>query len=519
MSFQGDNVKNVIIGIDIGSTNIKTVIFDKDFNILANVSEEIDIIFPRPGWTEYDPGEWWKKVKITLKKGLTISKADPKKISGIGISSLGCCAVPLDRDGLHLYNAIPWSDQRTVKEVEFLEKNCRDSIYSASGNIPTRISPTPRLLWIKNNEPEIYKKTFKYTEASGFIGAKFTGKFTLDYSMASGLDFGFNSKKLKFDEDIISSMNLDIEKFPELHPNTEKIGYVSKNVSNELGLIDGIPVYIGGLDILSALLAAGAVSSGQGVYSMGSAANMMFVTNKKATTPYLQTYIHLIDPGKMRILNGTQGSIGYSLKWFKNEFGIPEMEASKLFNNRVDPFQLMDMLAEKVHPGSNGLIYFPFLFGKYHPIFSETVKGIFFNITPMTTRSHFIRAIMEGCTYNMYENIKSAEEIGINLDEIIVSGGPSRSALWCQIISDITDKRIQTIKNPEGSPLGNAMLVSVGEGLFSSFEEVIKKAVIKDKVYEPDATNHKIYTDLFEMYKDFYNACLPVYNKFEYLFK
>ena len=186
-------MKNVLIGIDIGSTNIKTVIFDENFNILANVSEEIDIIFPKPGWTEYDPGEWWKKVKVTLKKGMAAAKIDPKKVLGIGISSLGCCAVPMDKNGSHLYNAIPWSDQRTVKEVEFLEKNCGDLIYSASGNIPTRLSATPHLMWIKNNEPGVYKKTYKYTEASGFIAAKFTGKPVLDYSMASGLDFGFNS--------------------------------------------------------------------------------------------------------------------------------------------------------------------------------------------------------------------------------------------------------------------------------------------------------------------------------------
>ena len=505
-------MKNVLIGIDIGSTNIKTVIFDENFNILANVSEEIDIIFPKPGWTEYDPGEWWKKVKTTLKKGLADSKIDPKKILGIGISSLGCCAVPMDKNGSHLYNAIPWSDQRTVKEVEFLEKNCRDLIYSASGNIPTRLSATPHLMWIKNNEPEVYKKTYKYTEASGFIVAKFTGKPVLDYSMASGLDFGFNSEDLEFDEEVVSSMDLDIEKFPDLYPNTKSIGTISKSVSGELGLADGIPVYIGGLDILSAVLAAGAIYNGQGLYSMGSAANMMFITDKNASTPYLQSYVHIIDPENMRILNGSQGSIGYSLKWFRNEFGVPGEEAS---GSGDKAFQKMDVLAEKVSPGSGGLIYFPFLFGKYHPAFSESVKGGFFSITPTTTRAHFIRAIMEGCTYNMYENVKSAEDIGIVLDEIIVSGGPSKSALWCQVISDITGKKIQTIRNPEGSPLGNAMLVSVGEGLFGSFEEAVEKAVIKDKVYEPDMENNKVYGGLFEMYKDFYKACLPVYDKFK----
>lgn len=511
-------MKNILIGIDIGSTNIKTVIFDGNFNVLANVSEEIDILLPKPGWTEYNPSEWWEKVKKTLKKGLAIGKVNSKNILGIGISSLGCCAVPLDERGNHLYNGIPWSDQRAVKEVEFLEKNCRDLIYAASGNVPTRLSATPHLMWIKNNEPGVYKKTFKYTEASGFIGAKFTGKFTLDYSMASGLDFGFNSEKLKFSEEVVSSMGLDIAKFPNLHANTESIGVVCKDVCDELGLVDGIPVYMGGLDILSAVLAAGAVFNRQGLYSMGSAANMMFITDKNVGTPYLQSYVHIINPKNMKILNGSQGSVGYSLKWFKNEFGMPEIEASKLLNYKVSPFKFMDTLASKVPVGSNELIYFPFLFGKYHPIFSETVKGTFFNITPITTRSHFIRSIMEGCTYNMYENIKSAESIGIILDEIIVSGGPSKSELWCQIISDITGKIVQTIKNPEGSPLGNAILASVGVGLFGSFEKAIEKAVIKDKVYKPDTANHKIYSNLFEMYKDFYKACLPVYKRYKNIF-
>ncbi len=223
--------KDLLMGIDVGSSNIKSVLFDKHCNVLANESDGIEIILPKPGWAEYDPNQWWEHVKATLKRCLLKTNVDPKRIAGIGVSSLGCCVVPLDREGNLVYNAIPWSDLRAFEEVAFLEKKCRQLIFEKSGNIPTGLSATPHLMWLKNKMPQVYKKIYKYLEASGFIVQRLTGAYTLDYSMASALDYGTDVKEFGYSEQLIDLMGLDIEKYAKLHRNTDIAGNVLKEVA------------------------------------------------------------------------------------------------------------------------------------------------------------------------------------------------------------------------------------------------------------------------------------------------
>ncbi len=504
--------KNILIGIDIGSTNIKTVIFDENLNILANEANEIDIIYPRPGWTEYDPAKWWLYVMETMERALKKANINPESVAGIGVSSLGCTSVPLDVEGNHLYNAIPWHDHRAGKEVAFLEEECSDDIYQACGNIPTVLSSTPHIMWLKNHEPDVYSKMHKYTEASGFIVQKLTGEFVLDYSMASALDFGLDTNKLVYDENLIKKMGLDMDKYPGLHDNRKQVGGLSVKAAKETGLVEGIPVYLGGLDIVTATVAVGAVKPGQGFYSMGSASNMMIVAEKEAKSPHLTSLVHVINP-ENKLFFGSQATIGFSLKWFSEQFCQQEKQAAELLDQEINVFEIMSQKAAKVSPGSGGIIFLPYLFGKFHPVFNPDATGVFFGITATTTKAQMIRAVMEGCTYNMYETIKSAEAIGINLDEIITSGGPAQSDLWCQIIADVTGKTIKTLETSEATPLGNAIIAGLGENLWDSYDAVIKKNINFKKIYKPKSSNSSVYGELFELYKQLDNDLQPGFGK------
>ena len=503
--------KDILIGIDIGSTNIKSVLFDSDLRIIANESEEIEILFPQPGWTEYNPSDWWRFVKSTLSRCLKNNQIDPARVIGIGVSSLGCCTVPLNEQGDHIYNAIPWHDHRANDEVQFIEENCRDLLFEACGNIPTVLSATPHLMWLKKHEPDVYQNIYKYTEASGFIVQKLTGEFVLDYSIASALDYGFDIHKLDYSLELIGAMGLDVEKYARLHENRKPVGGVTKQAADETGLGEGTPVYLCGLDVVSATLAGGVIAPGQGFYSMGSASNMMIGAEKSHQSPYLTSVMHMVDPD-IKLLFGSQASIGFSLKWFQEQFGTAEKEAAKLLDGNIDAFELMTIAALKTKPGAGGLLYFPYLFGKFHPVFKPNAVGTFFGITSTTSKAEFIRAIMEGCVYNMYETIKSAESIGINLDEIITSGGPSKSPLWCQIIADVTNKKVVTIETSEASPLGNAMLVGVEEGVFTSYEEVVSRFIKREKEYLPNQKTHDLYKELFALYNQVYNDLQPSFD-------
>ena len=500
--------KNILIGIDVGSTNIKSVIFDQNLNILANESNEVEIHFPKPGWTEYNPGDWWNHVQNTLRRALEKTRVNPSAVAGIGVSSLGCCTVPLDKNGNHLYNAIPWSDHRAGEEVAFLEKNCRDRIFEACGNIPTVLSATPHLMWLKKHEPHVYSRIYKYTEASGYIVQKLTGKFVLDYSIASALDYGFHIHTLDYDRDLIEAMGLDVDKYADLHENRIPVAGLSNKAAEETGLLSGTPVYLGGLDIVTGALAGGAVKFGQGFYSMGSASNMMIVADRKHQSQYMTSVIHVTDPD-FKFLFGSQATIGFSLKWFGDQFGIQEKFAANILGNSINNFEIMTAEALKTDPGAGGVLFFPYLFGKFHPVFNPHASGLFFGITTATTKSQIIRSIMEGCTFNMYETIKSASNIGITLDEIIASGGPTNSELWCQIIADVTNTKVITINTPEATPLGNAILVGVGEGLFEGFEQVVDQFIKREKVYQPDAGRHELYEEFFTLYDKIYQSLIP----------
>jgi xylulokinase len=506
----------VLVGIDIGSTNVKTVIFDTEFRVLASETQEYTTLIPKPGWTEYQPEEWWDCVKNTLNRAIKNAQVEPKRIAGIGLSSLGCCPVPMDEKLNVVYNGIPWSDQRAQDEVKFLIDKCKDSIYKACKNIPTTMNATPHLMWIKDKAPEVYKKIYKYSEPSGYLGAKFTDEVTLDFSFASSLDFGFDLRTLAWDEKLIKQMKLDVEKYPRLHRNTEQLGKVTEKAAKETGIVAGIPVFAGGPDFTPGAVGAGAIRAGQGYYSMGSGANMIVLTDdQEVASPYLISIIHAKGP-QLRMLDGVQGSIGYSIRWFRDQLGGLEQQAAGLLKNNLNAFDIITAEGLGTDPGAGGLVYLPYLFGKFHPVLNPDAKGVFFGIAPTTTRAQFIRAVMEGCSYDMYQSLKSSLNLGIKVNEIIATGGPSKSNLWCQIMADVTNTKIVTVTAPEAAPFGDAVIAGIGTGLFPSFESATEKAIKVDRVFQPNERNHRLYEELFGVYEEVYDS---LYDKFAKLGK
>jgi xylulokinase len=504
--------KDILIGIDIGSSNVKTVVFNQAFDVLASETQEYTTILPQPGWSEYRPDQWWECVRATLARALKKGDVNPARIAGIGLSGLGCCPVPMDETGKVIYNGIPWSDQRAQNEVQFLMDNCREMIFEKCKNTPTTLNATTHLMWIKNQRPDIYRRIHKYTEPSGFLGQRFTGEYTMDYGLASSLDFGFDTKTLDWDDELINAMGLDKRLFPRLHPNTEPLGVVSAKAAAETGVPEGVPVFAGGVDLLAAALAAGAVHPGQGFYSMGSGANMMAITdNQEIASPYLISFIHPVGP-QLRVLDGVQGSIGYSMRWFRDQLGDAQQEAARL-SPGIDAFELLTLEGFKSKPGAGGVIYLPHLFGKFHPVLNPAAKGVFFGISPGTTKAQLIRAVMEGCAYAAYQSLKNILDLGVTVDEIIVTGGPSKSALWCQIMADVFGRKLVTVNAPEASPFGNAVLAGVGTGMFSSFEEVAQRADQIDKVYEPNTDLSQMYMDMFGLYEQTYQSLLSSFDE------
>jgi xylulokinase len=213
------------------------------------------------------------------------------------------------------------------------------------------------------------------------------------------------------------------------------------------------------------------------------------------------------------MMDGVQGSIGYSLRWFRDNFGGLEQEASEILNKKISDFQILDLEASQTRPGAGGIVYIPYLFGKFHPILNPKAQAGFFGLSPNTTRSHLARAVMEGCCFDMYENFKTLLDIGLKPNEVIVTGGPSKGNTWCQALADVSNTIFKTVIAPEASPFGDAILAGVGSGLFKSFDDVAENAVRVDRVFIPNEKNHRMYEDLFGLYKEIYQSLIKSYDK------
>lgn len=505
--------KEILIGIDLGSTNVKTTFFNKEGAILSVSTKEYPVYFPKPGWVEFNPLDWWESTRETIKFCLSKTSIDPGSIAGMSISGLGCCPVPMDENGVVLYNALPWSDQRAQKEVDFLINNCKEAIYSASGSYPTTMNAMPHLMWIKNNEPSVYKKIFKYTEASGFIVQRLTGEFIIEYASASFVEYGIDFKSLQFNKDLIKAMGLDFEKFPKLIANTQAAGRVTKKAAAETGLVEGIPVFCGGNDMPSAAIGAGAIKAGQAFLYTGTGANTTVITDQLfKTSPYLLNCLCINNP-KIKLIDGVQGSIGFSLKWFRDNFGGLEKFASSVLNSDIDPFELMDVEASKTEAGAGGVIYLPFLQGHFSPILNPYAKGVFFGIGPTTSKAQMIRAIIEGCVFDNYQSLRIILDLGLKIDEIIFVGGPSNSNVWAQAVADVTNRKVITVNVSEAATLGNAIIAGVGTGIYGSFEQAIEKIVKVKKVFNPIENNNKLYSELYNLYLEIYEGSLTSFEK------
>jgi len=492
--------KDLLIGIDLGSSNVKTLLINDQGQTLGIESEEYQPIFPKPGWIEYDPNDWWNAVKSTLQRVIARSKVESKRVAAVGVSGLGCCPVPMDEKGNLLYNALPWSDLRAQKEAEFLKNNCREELHRACGLTPTALNTIPHLIWIKNERPDIYKKLYKFTESSGFIIQRLTGEFILDLASASFVEYGIDLRTLDYDKGLIKAMQLDFDRFPRLLPNRQVAGTVTRQAAADTGLEEGTPVACGGNDLPAGAVGSGALYPGQAFYYSGTGSNATVLTDKLFTTsPDLLHCLCTHDP-KVKMLDGVQGSMGYSLRWFRDVLGGAEQNASQVLGNLVSPFEMMDLEASKTEPGSGGLLFLPFLFGHFNPVLNPLATGVFFGISPTTTRPRMIRAIIEGCVFNCYESYRHIEDLGIDYKEIIFVGGPSNSGVWCQALADTTNRKVVTVSSSEPSTFGDAITAGVAAGVFGGFEEIVKKVVKERKQYLPDDRRHNLYSALYKVY-------------------
>ena len=499
-----------VAALDLGTTGCRTFIFDLAGTIIASDYQEWQSFYPSPSFVEQDANIWWHSIKTTIDRAIKKSGIDKTEIVSLSVTNQRETIVPVDIDGNPLYNALVWQDRRTVDQVEFIKSKIGiNKIYETTGLTIDPYFSATKILWFKDEKPEIYQKTHKFLLVSDFIIHKLTGKFITDYSNASRTML-FDIKNLKYSEEIASEIEIDLDKMPDALESGVDIGEI---VSEETLFDKKTLVVTGAGDQQSAALGVGVVSPGKIKCTTGTGSFILAYLSQPKFDPEKRVLCscHAV-PGTW-VQEASIFTTGAVLRWFRDQIGNAECVAAQ---EGQDPYDLMIAEAEKSSIGANGLLLIPHFVGSGAPHWNPLARGIIFGLALGHERKDLYRAVLEGAAYEIRKNIEVFKELGIEPKELMLTGGGSRSDFWNQIYADVLG--ITCVRNviEESTSLGAAILAASGAGIFPDIAKAAENLCKVDKKWVPNDERHKSYENLYnfsyEMYE--YIKSKNLYQKF-----
>jgi xylulokinase len=487
-----------LLGIDIGTSACKTTVFDEAGAVIAQKTEAYPIRQPAPGMAEQDATDWWGAAVIALKRLWNEDGVVPSRIAGIGPTSQSWAPVLLDKDGTPLAETPLWPDTR-AEEIcaEWRRDIGEEEIFALCGNPVQPGYTTPKLAWMKRHRPEAYAGAKTIVQGNGYIVYRLTGKLTQDLSQAYGYHC-FDMRKGVWNERMCRSLGIHPSLLPTLVNCREVIGGVTAAAAEETGLKAGTPVVAGGLDAACGALGAGVVRPGQTQEQGGQAGGMSICLDRYKSDPRLILSFH-VAPDSWLLQGGTVGGGGV-MRWLDREFGFGEKNS----------MALLDESATAVPPGSEGLVFLPYMSGERSPIWNPHAKGVYYGLDYTKTKAHMIRAGLESVAYSLRHNLEVAERGGATVNELLSVGGAANSALWTQIKTDVTGKPIRVPTSDAATTLGAAILAGVGIGLYGDVKEGVRKTVRFTKKYTPNPENRPAYDTGYHAYLELYERLAPM---------
>ncbi|NMC29682.1 MAG: xylulokinase [Pelolinea sp.] len=486
------------LGIDISTTSTKTIAVDSLGKILAVSSSEYAYETPFPLWSEQDPDLWWEATKKSVRGCIAQAGLEPSQVKGIGLTGQMHGLVILDEKGMVLRPSILWNDQRTQQQCDEIRNVIgKEEFIKVTGNDALTGFTAPKIVWVKEKEPHLFEKIRHILLPKDFVRYKLTGEFALDRADGSGTIL-FDLKERNWSYDLIGRLGFDPVWFPPTFEGTQITGLLTKQAGEEVGLTQGIPVFGGGGDQAASAVGTGAVKEGILSISLGTSGVIFASTDSPRIEPEgrLHAFCHAV-PGKWHLM-GVMLSAAGSLRWFKDTF---RKEAS-----------FDDLVAEAgdVEPGSDGLLFLPYLTGERTPYPDPLARGGFIGITVRHTIRHFTRAVLEGVAFGLRDGFELMNEAGLQrVEQVRITGGGSKSLLWRQIIADVLNTEIVTINSEEGAAFGAALLAATGAGVFDSVEQACANTImVKDRVVPGSASTlyEKIYSEYRLLYPSLKNT-------------
>ena len=489
-----------LLGIDGGTESLRVGIFNLEGRRIAFVSEPYPVYFPRPGFAEQDPEDWWKAFKRALSKALDQGKINPREIKAIGMDATSCTVVFTDKQGNPLRKAILWMDVRASEEAKLIAGIDDPALkYNGWSSVSAEWMPC-KALWIKKNEPQIYDKSYRICEYIDWFIYKLTGKWTASINNAT-VRWYYNKPSGGWPKEFYKKIGLEniLEKFPsEVIRLGEKVGNIRPEVAEELGLKPGISVAEGGADAYVAMLGLNVTSPEKLAFITGSSHLLLGLTQREFhLAGIFGTFPEAVIP-KLNVVEGGQISTGSIIKWFKDNFCYKEfLDAQR---KKLDIYDILNDKAGKLKPGSEGLIVLDHWQGNRTPYVDPKSRGVIWGLSLRHTPFHLFRAIMEGIAYGTENILRTFKQAGFEPKEIFACGGATKSKLWMQIHSDVSNIPIYIPKETEAACLGSVILASVSGGYYSSLQEASEKMVKIAYMVEPNSKNHEIYKFYVEKY-------------------
>lgn len=485
-----------LLGIDFGGGASKATLIDTYGNIIAEHTVEYPTLHPNAGYCEQNPEDWYKALCEDTKSLLEKSKINTADIISIAIDSATHTAVLCDADCKPLRPAIHWTDSRSKKQSDRLKEVALDEIVAKTFSKPDTIWTLPQIIWVKENEPEIFAKISKIFFEKDYIRYLLTDVFCTDYIEAQG-SMLFDNNKMAWDDELCALAGIDKSYLPPIVKPTDIIGKITEKAALDTGLAAGTPVICGTTDTVMEVFASGAVSKGQMTVKLATAGRICVITDKAYPHKYLINYAHIADglwyPG-----TATKAAAS-SYRWYRDTFG--------------GEYKELDGGAAEVNLGADGLVFHPYINGELTPYADPMLCGSFIGIRAEHTKAHFTRAVLEGVSFSLLDNMKALAELGIPHDDFAtLIGGGAKGKLWRQITADMLGITLKTTESSDSS-FGSAMLAGIAVGVFKDAVDAANKCVKVNNIVEPNMENHAKYEQLFKTYKQVHDALAPIYSE------
>lgn len=488
-------IMNYMIGIDMGTTSTKAVLFEENGKVVTSANEEYPLYTPDASIAEQDPDQIFEAVLQSVRKCMEKSGARPEQVMFAAFSSAMHSIIAVDHDGNPLTACITWADNRSAAWASKLKKEMNGhEIYLRTGTPVHPMSPLTKLIWLREDQPEIFNRTSKFISIKEYVTAKLFHKYVVDHSIASSTGL-MNLQKLDWDEEALQVAGITKDRLSQLVPTTYKLDGLDPIYVGVMGLLPSTPFVIGASDGVLSNLGVNAIDPGVLAATIGTSGAIRTVVDRPVTDPKGRTFCYALTD-KLWVIGGPVNNGGMIFRWVRDEFAASEVETAKRLG--INPYDVLTKIAERVRPGSDGLLFHPYLTGERAPLWNPDARGSFFGLTLHHKKEHMIRSVLEGVIFNMYTVLLAMKE-QMEPSVIQATGGFARSPIWRQMMADIFDQEVIVPESFESSCLGAVVLGLYALGKVDSLS-VVSEMVGPTHRHTPIQENVELYQDLLPIY-------------------